>query len=114
MAKKIPNWLEALLVKALKDFVPPSVIAEAIDDMKLEFFAKLRELAARTDTTIDDMIVDKIEAAFTACSPDMQFVCDWLQKGEDAAIDFLRGVAAKTPTLLDDAAVDILAEALKR
>lgn len=112
--KTLPVWLEKLLIKALKDFVPPSVIADAIASFKVEMFAKLRELAARTDTTIDDMIVDRIEAAFNACSPDLQFVCDLIQKGEDAFVDFLRATAAKTDTKIDDAVVDILAAALKK
>ncbi len=113
MADKLPGWVEALIVKALHEFVPASVIVEAFDRFKTETFAWARAKVALTDNKIDDAVVAKLEEALNACTPDAEFLCDLINRGQDALIDFLRAVAAKTPTVIDDALVDILEEAFK-
>jgi hypothetical protein len=110
---KIPSWAEALIIKAIKDFLPASAIAEMFESFKVELFAKLRELAKQSTNEIDDMLVDKLEEALKSCDIDAGVLCDLITKGEDAAIAFLRSVAAKSESKIDDALVDIIAKALK-
>jgi len=111
--KKLPAFLENLIIKAIKDFLPPSVIAEAVDKFKEELGKKLRELALSTENKIDDMVVDKIIEALNTCSPDADFLCGLVEKGEDYVIEMLRGLALKSETKIDDALVDIIEKALK-
>ena len=111
--KKMPAWVEALIIKAIRDFVPVSVISEAMEKFKADAIAKLKEMALKTETGIDDMIVEKIEEALSACTPDSDFLCGLVEKGEDYLIDMLRGIAMKSPSKIDDALVEIVAKALK-
>lgn len=108
----LPPWVEGLIVEALREFVPPTVIADAFDKFKTETFARLRSLAADTTNKIDDLIVAKVEEALNSCTPDAEGLCALITQGEAALIQMLRDVAAKSATIIDDVAVDILAEAL--
>lgn len=110
---KMPAWLEALVIKGMKEFIPASLIADAFDKFKAEIIAKAKELAADTSNTIDDMVVSKLEQILNGCAPDVQFLCDLIEKGEDSVIIFLRDAVAKTENKIDDAAIEILAKALK-
>ncbi len=109
----IPRWLEELLIKAVRDFLPPSVIKEAFLSWKNELMTKLKAMAADTSNKIDDKLVDMVDQALSTCTPDSQFICDLIQNGEAALIAKLRVLAASTDTELDDAAVDILEDAMK-
>lgn len=111
--KKLPAWIENLIIKAIKDFIPVSVIIEAFDTFKIEIEKKLRELALSTENKVDDMIVDKVIEALNTCTPDADFLCGLIEKGEDYLIDMLRALALKSETKIDDALVEIVAEALK-
>lgn len=111
---KMPAWVENLILKAVKEFIPASMIAEAFAALKVELFARAKAAAAATDNAVDDMLVAKFEALMNACTPDSQFICDLIQRGEQAVIDFLRKVSAETPNKLDDAAVDLLEAAFKQ
>ena len=111
--KKMPAWDEALIIKAIKDFVPVSVISEALEKFKADAIAKLKEMALKTENGIDDMIVDKIAEALSECTPDSDFLCGLVEKGEDYLIDMLRNIAKTSPTKIDDALVEIIAKALK-
>lgn len=113
MASKIPGWIEALTIRVIKEYLPASAIAEAFESWKSLFLEQAKAWAADTDNMIDDMVVAKLEAALTTCTPDSQFLCDLVEKGEDAVISLLRGLAAKTETGIDDALVDLIAAALK-
>jgi tRNA A37 threonylcarbamoyltransferase TsaD len=110
--KSIPRWAEALLIRALKEFVPASAVKEAFVQLKEGVLADLKELAASTDNKVDDALVEKVEQALSVCDPDSQFLCDLVATGKVALIAKLRELAAKSETKLDDAAVDILAEAM--
>jgi len=110
---KMPAWIENLILKAVKEFLPPSMIVEAFAALKLELFARARAAAAATDNAVDDMLVAKLESILNECTPDSQFICDLIQRGESAVVEFLRKVASSTPNKIDDAAVDILEEAFK-
>jgi len=105
--------MENLIVRAIKEFVPASMIKEAFDALKNDLFARAKAAAAATDNAVDDALVAKLEEILNECTPDSDFLCDLIKRGEDAVIDLLRGVAAKTPNKIDDAAVDLLAEAFK-
>jgi signal recognition particle GTPase len=109
----IPKWAEALIIKAIKDFLPASAIAEMFESFKVELFAKLRELAKQSTNEIDDMLVDKLEEALKSCDIDNNMLCELIEKGEDGIVSFLRAMAAKSETKIDDALVDILEKALK-
>ena len=109
----IPKWAEALIIKAIKDFLPASAVAEMFEKFKVELFAKLRELAKQSENEIDDMLVDKLEEALNSCDIESSMLCELIEKGEDGIIAFLRTLAAKSETKIDDALVDILEKALK-
>jgi hypothetical protein len=111
--KKLPAWAESLIIKAIKDFVPVSVLVEAIDTFKAEMEKKLRELALSTENKIDDMVVDKVLEALNTCEPDADLLCGLIEKGEDYLIDMLKVMAAKSETKIDDALVEIVVQALK-
>lgn len=111
--KKMPGWIEKLIVKAIKDFVPVSVIIEALEAFKVQMIAKLRELAASTENKIDDIMVDKIEETLSSCNPDVDFLCGLIKEGEDYLIVFLRNAVSKSETKIDDAIVDLVEEALR-
>ena len=113
MFQKMPAWLEALVLRALKSAVSPEEIAATIASLKVEVVNKARAAAATTATSWDDKLVDMLDDAFSVCKPGAEFLCDLVQKGEDALVAFLRAAAARTDTKLDDAAVDMLAEAFK-
>lgn len=113
-ATKIPKWVEALILKLVTQFVTPEVVAEAFTVWKTEFIAWAKSQVANTANQIDDFLVDKLSQALTVCEPDAQMLCDLMQRGEEAVVELLRGLAAKTETDLDDAAVDVFAEALKQ
>jgi len=59
------------------------------------------------------LLVAKVVELFSECTPDSQFLCDLVEKGEDAVVAFLRKMAVQSPTKIDDAAVDILEAAFK-
>lgn len=111
--KKLPDFVEKLIIKAIKDFVPVSVLVEALETFKLEIEKKLRELAASTENQIDDMVVDKIMEALKTCQPDADFLCGLIEKGEDYLIDMLKALALKSETKIDDALVELVEKALK-
>lgn len=111
--QKLPRWLEALIIKALKDFLPPSVIKDTFVGWKEDVLAQLRVYAADTSNKIDDRIVDMVDQALSTCEPDAQWMCDLVANGKAVVIAKLRELAASTETKLDDAAVDILEEAMK-
>jgi len=111
--KNMPVWVEALIIKAIREFVPVSAISEAMEKFKTEMAAKLKELALSTENKVDDMIVDKVIAVLSECTPDADFLCGLVEKGEDYLIDMLKTVAKKSSTKIDDALVEIIAKALK-
>jgi hypothetical protein len=113
MKNGIPKWLEALLVRAIKEFVPPSLVKDALVQWKESLLTELRELAASTENKVDDMVVEKVSQALSVCDPDSQFLCDLVANGKEATIAFLRTMAARSDTELDDAVVDIIAEAMQ-
>lgn len=111
--KKLPDFVEKLIIKAIKDFIPISALVEAFDSFKASMEMKLRELAASTENEIDDMIVDKVLEALSTCEPDADLFCGLIEKGEDYLIDMLRAFALKSETKIDDALVELVAKALK-
>jgi len=113
MFAQIPAWLEPLVIRALKSAVSPEEVAATVAALKVELVNKARQAAHATATTFDDKLVDMLDDAFSTCKPGSDFLCDLVEKGETALVGFLRAAAARTDTKLDDAAVDILAAALK-
>ncbi len=111
--KKLPDFVEKLIIKAIKDFVPVSVLVEALDTFKAEMEKKLRELALSTENQIDDMVVDKVLEALNTCEPDADFLCGLIENGEDYLIDMLKALALKSETKIDDALVELVEKALK-
>jgi len=111
-APKLPAWLEKLVVQALKSYVPPEVVAAAIEQWKAAFCDKIVALAAATDNQIDDRIAASVVAALTTCTPDVAFLCELIEQGEVAAVGLLRSMASASDTKIDDALVDIVAAAL--
>ncbi len=109
---KLPEFIEKLIVKAIKEYVPATAIKELVASFAADLAKVVHEWAAKTSNTIDDKIADLFEDALTKCSPDADFLCAVIQKGEAAVVDFFRVAAARTDTKIDDAAVDILAQAL--
>lgn len=113
MAKKIPGWMEALLIKAMKEYLPPEAISEAFAAWRDEMIAWAKAQVASTSNKIDDVVVEKLADALTLCKvDDGQFLCELVVKGEHAVVDLLRTLSKSTETKLDDAAVDILEQAL--
>ncbi len=110
--RQVPRWVEALLIKALKTYLPPEALAEAFDMWRTEAVDWARAQAAATANGIDDMLVDKFAQALSTCQPDMQFLCDLVSRGEHAMVDKLRELAKLSETELDDAAVDLFEKAL--
>ncbi len=102
-----------MIVDAIKKYVPADAVAAAIAAWKLEFLDYLTAQAAATANGVDDILVERVRAALEACTPDSAFLCDLLTKGEAAVIAKLRLLAVPTPTVIDDALVDILEKALK-
>jgi hypothetical protein len=111
--KKLPDFVEQLIIKAIRDFVPVSVLVEAFDGFKAAMDTKLRELAASTENEIDDLVVDKILEALNTCEPDADVMCGLIEKGEDYLIDMLKALALKSENKIDDALVELVAKALK-
>lgn len=112
MAKQIPAWVEAIVIRIIKSYVPASAVAEAIQSAKEGLIAWAEGQVANTSNTIDDMVVSKLKSALLACEPGEEFLCDLVLKGQVAFVNMLRVVAARTDTEIDDAVVDVLAEAM--
>ena len=114
MEKKIPGWLERIIVEGIKKFVPASAVAEYVGMAKAALAEKITTLAASTENKIDDAIAAKLVSALTACEVGAEFLCELVEKGEIALVATLRNAAKVTPTEIDDAIVDILEDALKQ
>ncbi len=110
--KKLPAWLEVLIIKAITTYIDPDTVKGALEQWKSEFAEWLTTQAALTDNTIDDKIAATIITALNGCDLDNQFLCDLIQRGELAVVDLLRKLAASTDNEIDDAIVAIVAEAL--
>lgn len=110
---KLPAWVETLIVTAIRNYVPASAIAAAIDGWKAEIFDWLTAQAASTDSPIDDVIVTKVKEALNSCTIDSDFLCGLVAKGEDFLIAKLYEVALTTPNKIDDACVKLLDDALR-
>lgn len=111
MASGIPRWVEALLVRAIREYIPASVIHEAYEHWKDDVIAMLKEKAADTANKIDDVVVQKVEEALGACTPDSALLCEIIQGGKAFLFAHLRQLASASETQLDDAVVDLLEEA---
>lgn len=59
----MPVWVELLIVKAIKEYLPPSVIADALKGAETEALVYLQGKAAATDSKIDDALVGLVAAA---------------------------------------------------
>ena len=114
MEKKMPAWLERIIVEGIKKFVPASAVAEYVAMAKAALAEKVTALAASTENKIDDAIAEKIVAAMTSCEVGTEFLCELIEKGEMALVSMLRSASKITPTEIDDAIVDILEDALKK
>lgn len=112
MAQMLPPWLEAFILGTLKRYITPEIARAAFLEMKAKVGVWLRAEVAKSATTWDDVVVDKVLAALDSCDPTADLLCQLIATGERGLVDVLRGVAAKSPTLIDDAAVDLLAAAL--
>lgn len=110
---KVPSWADALIIKAIKEFVKPESVAELFDTFKAELFLRLKEMAAKTENQLDDALIERLEQALNECDIDSNMLCELIGKGEDALISFLREQVAKTPSKIDDALIDILEDAIK-
>ncbi len=110
----IPPWVDAIVVRLIKTYVPSSAIAAAFAEVKAKAIEQAKALAADTANKWDDAAVAKVEEILNGCSPDSQFLCDLIKNGEQAVVDLLRAGAQQTPTQIDDALVDLLADALKQ
>lgn len=112
MAKVIPAWAERLIVAAIENYVDAKVIAETMAGWRDQFLAKLAELAKSTDNKLDDAAVALLTEVLTTCTPDKQFICDLIVKGEVNVVGMLQSLAASTETKIDDALVAVVVEAL--
>ncbi len=110
----MPPWLAALIVTAIKDFVPPALVKEAFASLKAEIFKAAEAQAAKTATTWDDMAVAKLEEILNQCNPDNQVLCDLITQGETALIAMMRNAVAAMPNPeIYNAVLDIVEAALK-
>lgn len=112
MALALPPWLEAFVIGTLKRYLTPEIARAAFLDLKAKLGVWLAAEAAKTAPAWDDAVVAKVMAALDSCDPDVDLLCGLIVSGERGLITILRGVAAKSPTMIDDAAVDLLAAAL--
>lgn len=112
MAQVLPPWLEAFVIGALKRYLTPEMARAEFLDLKAKFGAWLATEAAKTVPTWDDAIVAKVMAALDTCDPNADLLCGLITMGEKGMVAILREAAAKSPTLIDDMAVDLVAAAL--
>jgi microcompartment protein CcmK/EutM len=109
----VPAWLQRMIIAAIQKYLPPEVLAAYWHEMLVALGAWAKTLAADTTNQVDDAIAAAIaDLALGQCSPSTQVLCDMIEKGEVAVVAFLRAQAARTETKLDDAMVDLVADAL--
>jgi hypothetical protein len=109
----LPVWVEKIILQAIKSYLPAEVVRQVWQGLLVSLGEWAKALAADTTNKVDDAIAAAVADLATGnCLPDTQVLCDVIQRGEKAAVEFLRAQALRTDTKLDDAMVDVIASAL--
>lgn len=65
----LPDWAQGLVIKAIKDLVPPSVVHDLEMHLKIQAVAWLAAEAHKTENRIDDACVALVAAGLGVPAP---------------------------------------------
>lgn len=109
-----PPWVESALIALLKKYVPADKVAAALQGLVDQAWSHIDAFVKSTPNPWDDAVAAKVKDALDNCAAggDSDTICRLLSQGKAEFVRILRNLVATTKTKLDDAAVDIVAQAL--